>query len=194
LQGLEFELIVYTPYRSMDGFIYDLESFVQRMGPAGLQALQELRKAAGFVVDNMMLSDAPLLYPPGQLALAGLRIANEEEPKVDFDGYLQAMPDHKRQQHPYAELIGVLDEIALLVKETKQPLESELQPIDLKLKYCRNPSLQDEGKGKRERKVKKKNHKRISNDIPMANAVDEPLDLNLMHGMKRRQSEGDVMI
>jgi hypothetical protein len=25
LQGLEFELIVYTPYRSMDGFIYDLE-------------------------------------------------------------------------------------------------------------------------------------------------------------------------
>lgn len=30
------------------------------------------------------------------------------------------------------------------VKETKQPLESELQPIDLKLKYCRNPSLQDE--------------------------------------------------
>lgn len=31
------------------------------------------------------------------------------------------------------------------------------------------------GKAKRERKVKKKNHKRISNDIPMANAVDEPL-------------------
>lgn len=30
------------------------------------------------------------------------------------------------------------------VKETKQPLESELQPIDLKLKFCRNPSLQDE--------------------------------------------------
>jgi hypothetical protein len=25
MQGLEFELIVYTPYRSVDGFIYDLE-------------------------------------------------------------------------------------------------------------------------------------------------------------------------
>jgi cyclin H len=25
LQGLDFELIVYTPYRSVDGFIYDLE-------------------------------------------------------------------------------------------------------------------------------------------------------------------------
>jgi hypothetical protein len=25
MQGLDFELIVYTPYRSVDGFIYDLE-------------------------------------------------------------------------------------------------------------------------------------------------------------------------
>lgn len=86
LQGLEFELIVYTPYRSMEGFIYDMEPFVQRMGSAGLEALQELRAVAGRVVDNMMLTDAPLLYPPGQLALAALRIANQE-PKVDLDGY-----------------------------------------------------------------------------------------------------------
>jgi cyclin H len=40
LQGLDFELIVYTPYRSVDGFIYDLESFVQGMGPEAAQGLQ----------------------------------------------------------------------------------------------------------------------------------------------------------
>jgi cyclin H len=40
LQGLDFELIVYTAYRSVDGFIYDLESFVQGMGEAAAQGLQ----------------------------------------------------------------------------------------------------------------------------------------------------------
>lgn len=194
LQGLEFELIVYTPYRSMEGFIYDLEPSVQRMGPAGLQALQALRAAAGSIIDKMMLTDAPLLYPPGQLALAALRIANQEEPRVDFDGYLQALPEHKRLQQSYAELIAKLDEIQSLVKGTKQPLEAEVRHIDVKLKYCRNPRLQDEAKGKRERKPKKGERKRPPSDVAMANAVDEPLDLNVPHGAKRRQSEGDVMI
>ncbi|KAG0574966.1 hypothetical protein KC19_VG306500 [Ceratodon purpureus] len=194
LQGLEFELIVYTPYRSMEGFIYDLEPFVQRMGTAGLQALQGLRTAAGFIVDKMMLTDAPLLYPPGQLALAALRIANQEEPKVDLDGYLQDLPEHKRLQHSCVELMAKLDAIQLLVKESKQPLEAEVRHIDRKLKYCRNPSLQDEAKGKRERKTKKGDRKRPPSDVAMANGVHEPLDLNVAHSAKRRQSEGDVMI
>lgn len=43
LQALEFELIVYPPYRSMEGFIYDLETFVQGMGSTGLKALQGSR-------------------------------------------------------------------------------------------------------------------------------------------------------
>jgi hypothetical protein len=80
------------------------------------------------------------------------------------------------------------------VKDTNQPVEADVRRIDRKLKYCRNPGLQDEGKGKRERKVKQK-QKRASHDIPMANALDNfPLDLNEMHGVKRRQSEGDVML
>ncbi|KAH9571625.1 hypothetical protein CY35_02G103900 [Sphagnum magellanicum] len=188
LQGLDFELIVYTPYRSVDGFIYDLESFVQGMGEAAAQGLQELKLAAQFIVDSMMLTDAPLLFPPGQLALAALCTANREEPKVDFDRYLQNMPGRQRQRHSYAELMGVLDSIDLL------PVEADVRRIDRKLKYCRNPGLQDEGKGKRERKVKQK-QKRASHDIPMANALDNsPLDLNEMHGVKRRQSEGDVML
>jgi hypothetical protein len=57
------------------------------------------------------------------------------------------------------------------VKDTNQPVEADVRRIDRKLKYCRNPGLQDEGKGKRERKVKQK-QKRASHDIPMVNALD----------------------
>ncbi|KAH8961129.1 hypothetical protein BDL97_05G034500 [Sphagnum fallax] len=179
LQGLDFELIVYTPYRSVDGFIYDLE---------------ELKLAAQFVVDSMMLTDVPLLFPPGQLALAALRTANQEEPKVDFNRYLQNMPERQKQRHSHAELIHVLDSIDLLVKDAKQPVESDVRRIDRKLKYCRNPGLQDEGKGKRERKEKQR-HKRGSHDVQMVNAVDNhPLDLNEIHSIKRGQSEGDAML
>jgi hypothetical protein len=57
------------------------------------------------------------------------------------------------------------------VKDAKQPVESDVRRIDRKLKYCRNPGLQDEGKGKRERKEKQR-HKRGSHDVQMVNAVD----------------------
>ncbi|CAK9875994.1 unnamed protein product [Sphagnum jensenii] len=190
LQGLDFELIVYTPYRSVDGFIYDLE--VTTSGKKVI--LQELKLAAQFVVDSMMLTDVPLLFPPGQVALAALRTANQEEPKVDFNRYLQNMPERQKQRHSHAELIHVLDSIDLLVKDAKQPVESDVRRIDRKLKYCRNPGLQDEGKGKRERKEKQR-HKRGSHDVQMVNAVDNhPLDLNEIHSVKRGQSEGDAML
>lgn len=89
-------------------------------------------------------------------------------------------------------MIAKLDAIQFLVKGTKQPVEAEVRHIDRKLKYCRNPSLQDEAKSKRERKIKR--GKRPPSDVSMTNAVDEPLDLNVAHDAKRRQSDGDALI
>lgn len=126
-----------------------------------------------------------------KLALAALRIANQNQSKVDFDWYLQALPEQKRLQLSYAELIAKLDAIEFLVKWTEQPVEAEVRKIDRKLKYCRNPSLQDEAKAKR--KIKKSN-KRPPSDVAMTNATDEPLELNVAHDVKRRQTAGDAVI
>ena len=61
-------------------FEQDMED-CQRQGgilEEGLQgltgaALKQARAASAAAVDALMLSDAPLLFPPGQLALAALR-------------------------------------------------------------------------------------------------------------------------
>ncbi|KAL0658541.1 hypothetical protein Bca4012_079126 [Brassica carinata] len=73
--SLEFDLIVYAPYRAMEGFIGNMEEFLQGRDDE-IQKLESLLKAATGEADKVMLTDAPLLFPPGQLALAALRIAN----------------------------------------------------------------------------------------------------------------------
>ncbi|KAL0317061.1 UNVERIFIED_CONTAM: Cyclin-H1-1 [Sesamum angustifolium] len=52
LQSLGFDLIVYAPYRALEGFVSDLES---------------LHESAKAEVDKIMRTDAPLLFPPGQI-------------------------------------------------------------------------------------------------------------------------------
>ncbi|KAH9755156.1 cyclin-H1-1 [Citrus sinensis] len=70
MQALEFDLIVYPPYRPLEGFINDME---------------DLHETAKLEVDKIMLTDAPLLFPPGQLALAALRNSNKVQRVVDYE-------------------------------------------------------------------------------------------------------------
>ncbi|KAH9755161.1 cyclin-H1-1 [Citrus sinensis] len=70
IQALEFDLIVYPPYRPLEGFINDME---------------DLHETAKLEVDKIMLTDAPLLFPPGQLALAALRNSNKVQRVVDYE-------------------------------------------------------------------------------------------------------------
>ncbi|KAF6139131.1 hypothetical protein GIB67_009974 [Kingdonia uniflora] len=64
-QSLGFDLIVYAPYRSIEGFIDVMEDFCQARN-GQLQMLKDLVETAKLVVDEAMLTDAPLLFPPGQ--------------------------------------------------------------------------------------------------------------------------------
>jgi hypothetical protein len=105
---------------------------------AHVQALEELLRVATFHSNKMMRTNAPLHYPSGQLVLATLCMANKDEPKMDFEGYLHTIPNQDR----YIELIANLDAIEQLVKvESEEPLKTELSRIDCKLMCCRNSGL-----------------------------------------------------
>ncbi|KAI5075524.1 hypothetical protein GOP47_0009600 [Adiantum capillus-veneris] len=162
LQGLNFDLIVYGPYRSLEGFIFDMENFFHAKDEAFLEKLKDLKEAAIFVADKLMLTDAALQFPPGQLALAALQDANLEEKAVDFDRYLRSIADRQHEKLSYLELLECLNSVLEKVKSVRPVNEDDVKRIDRKLKYCRNPSLQDENK-KRERKSKHKT-KRSSQD------------------------------
>lgn len=162
LQGLNFDLIVYAPYRAVDGFIFDMEKFFHTREEIFLQRLKELKEAALFIIDNLMLTDAILLFPPGQIAIATLQSANLEEKTIDFDKYLKNVADRQQKRKSLSELMDCISAINQMLKDARPLNEADVKHIDRKLKYCRNPQLQDDSK-KRERKTKHK-PKRPSQD------------------------------
>eukprot|EP01018_Ginkgo_biloba_P008187 Gb_28462 [translate_table: standard] len=162
LQSLGFDLIVYSPYRSIDGFVDDMEIFLQAKDDS-LQKLKVLREGAKLEIDKNMLTEAPLLFPPGQLALAALRRLNKEHSAIDFERYFKSICSRQQNSQVDFELACALNAIDILVKEAKSPAAKDMRHIDRKLKHCRNPGLQDENK-KREKKSKHKS-KRTSSEM-----------------------------
>ncbi|KAL6758199.1 hypothetical protein V8C86DRAFT_1525447 [Haematococcus lacustris] len=100
LQGLHFDLVVHSPYRALAGLLQDIKDLTAEArasapganAPEGSGAgaaahslldpdllaaspetMAQCRAKATAAVDTLMLTDAPLLYPPGSIALAALR-------------------------------------------------------------------------------------------------------------------------
>ncbi|KAF5799729.1 putative cyclin [Helianthus annuus] len=101
--SLGFDLIVYSPYHSIDGFINDMEDFIYSNN-GQLQHLKDLHETAKMVADKTMRTEASLLFSPGQLALAALRRANEEYPVVNFERYLNNILSRQHPARPVPEL------------------------------------------------------------------------------------------
>ncbi|KVI11813.1 Cyclin C/H/T/L [Cynara cardunculus var. scolymus] len=134
--SLGFDLIVYSPYRSIDGFINDME---------------DLHETAKMVADKTMRTEAPLLFSPGQLALAALRRSNEEHQVVDFERYLDSILSRQHPAHPVSELTVFLNAIDQLVNKLVTPTAADMKHIDRKLKYCRDPGSHEKYKKRKHR-------------------------------------------
>lgn len=160
LQSLGFDLIVYAPYRSIEGFIEDMEDFCHARDE-DQEKFKELREAAKSEVDKIMLTDAPLLFPPGQLALAALSRSNGVLRVLDFESYMDNLLSRQHASHTIQEFADSLITIDLLIKRLKIPTAKDMRHIDRKLKSCWDPSTQDENK-KREKRSKHKSKRTAS--------------------------------
>ncbi|XP_043695125.1 cyclin-H1-1 isoform X2 [Telopea speciosissima] len=170
LQSLGFDLIVYAPYRTLEGFVDDMEEFCQAKDDQ-LQKLKDLQETAKLEVDKTMLTDAPLLFPPGQLGLAALRRSNELHSVLTFERYLESILSRQHSVHSMSELGESLDAIDSLVSKLKIPTAKDMRHIDRKLKSCWDPSSQDDKK--REKKSKHKS-KKASAETPGVPSVAAP--------------------
>ncbi|KAK1299274.1 Cyclin-H1-1 [Acorus calamus] len=169
LQSLGFDLIVYAPYRSIEGFVNEMEGF----SGARVEKLQNIKEIAKSEVDKYMLTDAPLLFPPGQLTLASLRKANEVEQVLDFERYLENILFRQGSSHSIFELTESLNAIESLVQKLILPTGKDMQHINRKLKNCWDPSSRDEKerdpeKKKRDPEKKKRKSKRALSETQEA--------------------------
>uniref|UniRef100_A0A0D3DCG8 Cyclin-like domain-containing protein n=1 Tax=Brassica oleracea var. oleracea TaxID=109376 RepID=A0A0D3DCG8_BRAOL len=174
--SLEFDLIVYAPYRAIEGFIGNMEEFLQARDDE-IQKLESLLKAATGEADKVMLTDAPLAFFVIRLkiiylnalknlfALAALRIANGVLGVVDFDRYLESIVSQPNSEHTTSELTRLLDDIESLVKSYRYPSEKDMKHINRKLKSCLGHSSSHDESKKREKRSKHKAH-RSPNDAP----------------------------
>jgi cyclin H len=147
LQSLGFDLIVYAPYRAVEGFISEVE---EEYGEPSEQ-LQLVKESSKEEIDRIMRTDAPLLFPPGQLALAALRRANALHDFPDFDRYLGNMISHHHPTHSISELANSLNIIDSLISKLETSNAKDMKHIDRKLKACRDPSSSDKSKKRKHR-------------------------------------------
>ncbi|KAL6506768.1 hypothetical protein OROHE_022205 [Orobanche hederae] len=129
LQSLGIDLIVYAPYRALDGFISDMEELYDGKLVQS-EIIKNLHESAKVEVDKIMRSDAPLLFPPGQdqytivacmlllqLALAALRRASEVHKVIDFESYVESMLSRQHPAHNLSDLKTSLNAIDLLTSK-----------------------------------------------------------------------------
>ncbi|KAG5244818.1 cyclin [Salix suchowensis] len=154
VQSLEFDLIVYAPYRSVEGFVADIEEFCHPTD----ENIQKLKEIAVAEIDKIMFTDAPVLFPPGQLALAALQSANEVHRVLDFESYLRRVLSRQNSAHMISEISESLLAIENLVRKYSFPTEKDMKHINRKLKSCWGHNSHDDNK-KREKKSKHKSHK-----------------------------------
>lgn len=80
LEGVRFQLIMYHPFRALLGFLDDFRAFAKQVLKKDLAAtvLQKLHANSTALLNDLLLTDLPLLHYPSYLALAALWHVTDE--------------------------------------------------------------------------------------------------------------------
>lgn len=137
LAGLEFQLVTYSPYRAVDALAREM------IDPKPSDGLAPRARA---VCDAIMLTDAPLTFPPGVLALAALRAAAAESntdaaavnallDRLGSGDLSDKMYDKMEGTSRGVHLAAELDEVAAaLATRGGEPDEDAVRGVDKKLR------------------------------------------------------------
>uniref|UniRef100_A0A7S1XZY2 Cyclin-like domain-containing protein n=1 Tax=Grammatophora oceanica TaxID=210454 RepID=A0A7S1XZY2_9STRA len=164
LEGINFDLLCFHPFKAVLAFTQDLRQFVKTKVGRGLvqlitaqekdrpvvgQDLKELHDASLKRLNEIcILSDLPLLYSPGKVGLACMMVANERSCKtikVDLMGYIEHRFAHY-QPKELAELKAKLPEVCAMIVRLSSGEKTNyftdpdlivLKAIHKKLKKCR---------------------------------------------------------
>nr|XP_009799571.1 PREDICTED: cyclin-H1-1 isoform X2 [Nicotiana sylvestris] len=116
------------------------------------EMLKRMLEAARMEADKIMRTEAPLLFPPGQLALAALRRANVVHGILDFERYLRSILSRQQSTQTISELTVSLNTIdSLICKLEAPPTSKDVKHIDRKLKSCLDPGSHDKSKKRKHR-------------------------------------------
>jgi cyclin H len=155
LQGIEFDLQVHSLYRAVEGCLLDFTQWIQNVAANDNDEASKIVKddhdgikaAANLEADRLLLSDAPLLFTPGQIGLtalhSGVLKTHPEYCKDQFKNYLEHVgKDHHDDSDDAKAVVGELakaiEAVESVVNEAGESLQhEEVVGIDKKLKSFR---------------------------------------------------------
>lgn len=179
LTGINFQLLCFHPYKAVVALTEDLRTFLksdkrialvdnQRIAGEDLKPMYDNARA---VLDDVIISDIPLLYTPGQIGLAALILANEDLqkkeqtpssgdktetpklPNLDLIGYIKQRFSQEQGQ----EMETIMKDLVPMLRGLKEGNHgcanhhldmSKLKGIHKKLKKCRAWGAKKEKKSK----------------------------------------------
>lgn len=166
IAGVDFDLMCFHPYKAVLAFTEDLRTYLKsdkgkklvsivHAGGGGEGAEQDqnytisgedlrpIHDQARHIIDDVCVSDIPLLYTPGQIGLAAMMVVNQKlvdnvdnndtrklVPQIDFYGYIQNRFQHKQKQNK--DVSTVIDE------NKKKQLYTTMSDVTSMLKELRN--------------------------------------------------------
>ncbi|XP_071526896.1 cyclin-H isoform X1 [Panulirus ornatus] len=132
-QELQFHLIIHQPFRPVEGLLIDIKTrFPQLRDP------ERLRPSIEEFLEKVNLTDAILLYAPGQIALAAVTTAVSRLGE-NLDHYVTDILFPNEQKQHLAVLIEAVRKIKKMVKNAEPPLSDSIRrEIEAKLEKCRN--------------------------------------------------------
>lgn len=171
LTGINFDLLCFHPYKAVLAFTEDLRTYLKtekgrtlahfrgQDRPVVGQDLKPMHDGARKIVDDVIVSDIPLLYSPGQIGLAALMVTNEElqantevdVPRIDLLGYVEHRFDDKTDHALMREKMIELCSMLMGLREGKHGCGNHnvelraLKEIHKKLKKCRAWGKSGEG-------------------------------------------------
>lgn len=92
IKGIDFDLLVFSPYKTVLSYTEDLRTFLKSEKGRGLitfygqggnqrqlagEDLRPVHDAAMKICNDVIVADIPLLFAPGEVGLAALLVANE---------------------------------------------------------------------------------------------------------------------
>ena len=159
LQGLDFDLQIHSFYRALEGCFADVSEWSNTgNGQHALSAaqFQDLKMAANQTADHLLLSDAPLLFTPGQMGLSAVRFELLKKfSDIDFQSYLQHMAaSHNGSSGGAAAAVALSKVLDLIDAEAAvTPLQhEEVVDVDRKLKSLRKKLIAAGVVGKKKEK------------------------------------------
>lgn len=185
LTGINFDLLCFHPYKAVLAFTEDLRTYLKsekgkslahfrggQTRPVVGQDLKPMHDMARNIIDDVIVSDVPLMYSPGQVGLAALMVANDklqgdstvDVPYIDLLGYVQQRFDEKAEKEFMKQEMTDLCAMLQGLKEGKYGCGNHnvdmnaLKAVHKKLKKCRlwgKSSKKRKAKGDEERETKR---------------------------------------